>query len=120
MPGVFRNLLLNAIEHVAERASDTEKVVTVEIRNSESKIITAINNRGEPIHPNQLSTFFEKFNFASSRKKNGLGLGTNYAYLVVKAHQGDIHVRSTEQEGTTVTVTLDTVQANAGSVRSAS
>jgi len=48
--------------------------------------------------------FFEKFNSDRLKKKDGTGLGTSYAYLVTKAHGGDIFVKSNEEEGTTVTL----------------
>jgi len=48
--------------------------------------------------------FFEKFNTDRSKKKEGTGLGTTYAYLITKAHGGDIFVDSTGEEGTTVTL----------------
>lgn len=38
--------------------------------------------------------------------KNSTGLGTTYAYLVIKAHGGSIRVTSNTEEGTTVTVSL--------------
>ena len=58
--------------------------------------------------PERLATFFEKFNAdVRNRKKKGAGLGTTYAYLVTRAHGGDIIVDSNEKEGTTVTVIFD-------------
>ncbi len=103
MPGVFSNLILNAIEHVAGLEDPREKIVTVDLRQEEGWTVIRINNRGEPVPPERLETFFEKFNIGPE-KRHGTGLGTTYAALVVRAHGGDVSVASTPEEGTTVTV----------------
>ncbi|MHB9027248.1 MAG: PAS domain-containing protein [Candidatus Latescibacterota bacterium] len=106
--GVFTNLIMNAIEHVGDLSDPTEKIIRIELYNRDSTIVAAINNRGEPVPPERLVTFFEKFNFSGVlQKKKGHGLGTNYAYLVTKAHDGHIAVESTGEKGTTVTVSFD-------------
>jgi len=71
------------------------------------KTIVKINNYGDPIPPEKMKVFFEKFNTDRIMKKDGTGLGTTYAYLITKAHNGDINVESTDEEGTTVTLIFD-------------
>jgi two-component system CheB/CheR fusion protein len=105
LPGVFTNLILNAVEHVAKLPDPGEKVVTVDFREETHKYAVRINNRGEPVPPERLATFFEKYN-PGPEKKHGTGLGTTYARLVTKAHGGEISVDSNAEEGTTVTVVL--------------
>jgi len=48
--------------------------------------------------------FFQKY--ATSGKSAGLGLGTYSARLMARVQQGDIRMRTSEEEGTTVTVQL--------------
>jgi PAS domain S-box-containing protein len=105
MPGVFTNLILNALEHVASLRDAGEKTVTVGFRKEKDCSIVSINNRGEPVPEERLATFFEKFN-VGPEKRHGTGLGTTYAYMVTKAHGGDIAVASNREEGTTVTLTF--------------
>jgi signal transduction histidine kinase len=105
IPGVFTNLILNSIEHVAKLTNPGEKTVTVELARERDWYIVRINNKGTPIPSERLATFFEKFN-VGPEKKEGTGLGTTYAFLVTKAHGGEISVNSNEKEGTTVTVAL--------------
>ena len=50
------------------------------------------------------ATFFEKY--VSSGKKGGVGRGTYMASLVVKAHNGQIRVDSSEEKGTEVSMVL--------------
>lgn len=77
----------------------------VNLREDRNRYVVRINNRGTPIPPDRLATFFEKFN-VGPEKKHSTGLGTTYAYLVAKAHGGDISVTSNAEEGTTVTIVL--------------
>ncbi len=105
IPGVFTNLIQNAVEHVAGLMNPDEKIVAVDLTREGDRIVIRINNKGEPIPPERLTTFFDKFN-VGPEKKAGTGLGTTYAFLVVTAHGGDIFVTSNTEEGTTVTLKL--------------
>ncbi len=105
LKGVFQNVTKNAIEHVADLEDDMERVVKLYLLSENRNALVRINNRGEPIPPEKLGSFFEKFN-TTKRETGGTGLGTTYAYLVTKAHGGVISVVSDETEGTTVTVQL--------------
>ena len=105
--GVFNNLIKNAIEHVQDSNDEKEKIVTITNYSQNGKNIVTINNKGEPVPPEKLKLFFEKFNSDRAKKKDGTGLGTSYAYLVTKAHCGDISVESNKENGTTVTLIFD-------------
>ncbi len=106
LAGVFQNLIKNAVEHVDSLEPESARAIHVELSREDHKIVTKINNGGDPVPAERLNAFFEKFNTDRSRKKSGTGLGTTYAYLVTKAHGGDISVASNAAEGTTVTVAL--------------
>ena len=84
----------------------SQKVVRVTLAKEFNTTVIRMNNRGEPIPREKLELFFEKFNSDRKKKRGGTGLGTTYAYLVTKAHGGDIFVQSNERDGTTVTVIL--------------
>lgn len=92
------NLLKNAIE-----ASPPDQRVKVKIKDANGRLLIAIHNWGT-IPDNIRSTFFEKY--ATSQKKNGMGLGTYMANLVVKAHGGEITFDSSGDEGTEVLIKL--------------
>ncbi len=106
MPGVFVNLIKNAIEHVADLEDPSEKTVLIDLSNRNGRLVVAINNRGEPVPQDRLETFFEKFNSTGKRKRGGTGLGTTYAWLVTRAHGGSVSVASDRETGTTVTLEL--------------
>ena len=92
------NLLKNAIE-----ASPQDRTVKIKIKDTNDSILVGIQNLG--VIPKDIRhTFFEKY--VSSGKKSGVGLGTYMAYLVARAHKGQIDFKSTEEKGTEVLMTL--------------
>ena len=105
MFGAFYNLVKNAVEHVADLPDKLDRIVRINIKKKGKKIITSINNKGEPLSSKNLNNFFEKFN--TNGKLGGTGLGTTYAYHVIKAHNGKISIASNKEHGTTVTVILN-------------
>ena len=106
LAGVFQNLIKNAVEHVCDLEAESSRAIQVRLSLEEERIVTKITNQGDPVPADKLDSFFDKFNTDRARKKTGTGLGTTYAYLVTKAHGGDISVTSNASEGTTVTVAL--------------
>lgn len=106
LAGVFQNLIKNAVEHVDSLDTESARAIRVALCEEDNRLVTKINNGGDPVPAEKLNSFFEKFNTDRVRKKSGTGLGTTYAYLVTKAHGGDISVASNAADGTTVTVEL--------------
>ena len=103
LPGIFNNLIKNAVEHVSALDELSQKTVTVTMRDDDDSVTVFINNKGKAVSPEKLLTFFDKFN-SDPKKVDGTGLGTTYAYLVTNAHRGHITVESNERAGTTVSV----------------
>jgi len=71
-----------------------------------SRII--IRDTGEGIHEEHMDNLFNKFEkMASTRyQEQGIGLGLPLSFLIVKAHQGKIAIRSKIGRGTEVSITL--------------
>ncbi len=94
---MFSNLIKNAIE-----ASPEGKTVSVNLSSSNGGHVE-IHNMGTV--PEKIrSTFFEKY--ATAGKKGGTGLGTYSARLIAEVQGGTIGMETSEDEGTTITVTL--------------
>lgn len=93
---VLGNLLRNGLE------ASEGKPVTVDVaRNGEYRI--AIHNSG--VVPESIrDTFFEKY--VTKDKAGGTGLGTYSARLIARRHGGDVTMRTSQGDGTTITVTL--------------
>ncbi len=109
LESLFSNLIKNALE-----ASPSNETVSVSISEQTSQHIIDIHNLGvipKAIRP----IFFERY--VSSGKKRGIGLGTYSAYLITKAHHGDIKFSTSEEEGTHLIVTLPGIVEETGSVR---
>lgn len=106
LEGALKNLIKNAIEHVSHLPDKQAREVRISLVEQYDQVLIDINNGGTPIPADRVSRFFEKFNTDRESKRDGTGLGTTYAYWVIKAHQGDIGVTSLEGEGTTVSLCL--------------
>jgi two-component system, cell cycle sensor histidine kinase PleC len=111
LPGVFYNLIKNAIEHVGGCADPEEKTVRFALRREGNEAVVSISNRGAPIPPEKIAAFFDKYN-TDRVKAGGAGLGTTYARLVTVTHGGSISVESDAERGTTVTVRLPILPEN--------
>jgi len=92
------NLVKNAIE-----ASFQNRSVKIKVKHDNARVWVSVHNWG--MVPEQIrSCFFEKY--ATAGKKNGTGLGTYMAHLVVTSHEGSISFKSSQDEGTTVKMEL--------------
>ncbi len=102
MSEVITNLLTNAIHY----NKDDGKIQIVTRFENNTAILT-VTDTGCGIAATDLPRVFERFYRASqSRTGNHAGLGLAIAKSIVEAHGGTVEVASTENVGTTFTVTL--------------
>jgi heavy metal sensor kinase len=100
---MLSNLLDNAIKYTASGG----KVDVTLSREGSGKIIISVTDSGIGISPGDLSHIFERFYRGDqSRTKPGIGLGLSLAKAIVRAHGGDISVKSAPGQGSTFTVTF--------------
>ena len=100
IPFLFSNLIKNAVE-----ASPSEHSISITVI-PEEPFRVVIQNQGSV--PKEIqNTFFDKY--VSSGKDKGTGLGTYSALLATRAHQGNIKMQSSKEEGTIITVSLPQV-----------
>jgi phosphoserine phosphatase RsbU/P len=101
---LISNLAANAIEH------GSGERVRIVAHDQEARVVLEINNRGEPIAPELLSSIFDPLvhgrRDTSDEPSRGLGLGLFIAREIVTAHEGTIEVTSSASDGTTFTVSL--------------
>jgi len=86
------NLLSNAIRHTPEGGS-----IHVRIETTDDGTTLAIENTGDPIPPEHLNRLFDRFYRADPsrhRTGEGAGLGLAITRSIIRAHGGDIIVRS--------------------------
>jgi len=96
MKQVFINLLQNALE-----ATPKGKKVVITTGEEKGMVYTVIMDEGEGIPPEHINRIFEPF---FSTRPKGSGLGLVIAYKIVKAHGGEIKVKSKPGEGSTFIV----------------
>jgi PAS domain S-box-containing protein len=102
---ILQNLLSNGLKYSPE---DQPIDFIVELSPTQpGQVQFTIRDRGIGIPAEDLEHIFESFH----RAKNvgeipGTGLGMAITYKYIHLHQGDITIESTENQGTTVTVTL--------------
>lgn len=101
---VLCNLLDNAIKY-SGKSSDITVSASV---NKENLVEVVIADKGVGIPTSVMPTLFEKFHRSHRTKAevSGTGLGLYLSKAIINAHGGDVVVRSKENEGTTVSFTL--------------
>ncbi len=107
---MLSNLLDNAVKY-------TPPGGRVEISLSESDqrdIVLSIHDTGIGVSAADLPRIFQRFyRCDQSRSQPGIGLGLSLARAIARAHGGDITVVSTENHGSTFTITLPKAPASA-------
>lgn len=95
---VLTNLIVNAINHSARKAT-----VTVSFQTVNNKIKVTIKDTGIGIKPEHIERIFERFYRADksrSRTHGGSGLGLSIVKHILEAHGEKIYVKSVYNEGT--------------------
>jgi signal transduction histidine kinase len=103
---VFVNVLINACD-----ASQAEDNVMVTVEGSEAMVDILVEDTGSGIDGNDLERVFDPF-FTTKEPGVGTGLGLALCYNIVREHGGQISVRSTHGEGTTVLIRLQGSEPN--------
>ncbi len=100
---VVSNLVGNALQH-----GDPSRPITVLLRAADHTVRLVVHSFGPVIPPDLISVIFDPYRRTAVRSAGtrGLGLGLFISQQIVAAHGGTIECRSTEDEGTTVSVTL--------------
>lgn len=104
---VLSNLVFNALQHGREDAP-----VRTALRDAGSQVVLEVHNQGEPIPEQLLPRIFDPFKRHPEDQRphegrggaRSLGLGLHIVQQIVLAHEGEIDVRSSAQEGTSFTV----------------
>jgi len=95
------SMLMNLLDNAFE-ASPPGEQVTISL-NRDDMCVISIHNKG--IVPEDIKDrFFEKY--VTSGKKKGTGLGTYSAKLIAETQEGSLHLETSKENGTTVTIRL--------------
>ncbi len=102
---IFVNILLNAVDAIAESESNKAKKISVISEINEDYVVITFKDTGKGISDENLTKVFEPF-YTTKKEGKGTGLGLWVSYGIIKSFQGDIKVDSTLGKGTTFTITL--------------
>lgn len=115
---VLLNIINNAFYAVNEKAKTAdenyEPLVTIASQNPSprerggDKVLLTISDNGKGIPKNIIDKIFQPF-FTTKPTGQGTGLGLSLAYEVVKAHGGELNVKTEEGEKTEFIVSLPIV-----------
>ena len=98
MRGALMNLIVNAIEAMAEGGT-----LSIDSKWTEETLQLEITDTGSGIADDQIKKIFEPF---YTTKEQGLGLGMPYAKKIIEEHGGSVSLTTKSGEGTTVRITL--------------
>lgn len=100
---VWMNLLLNARDAILARKGDGQ--IRIEAQDSDDRVTVHIADDGVGIPPDHFEHLFRPF-FTTKSQDGRLGLGLYTCHTIISHHQGQIHIESQPDQGTTVCVTL--------------
>ena len=102
---VLYNLVDNAIKF-----SPNQSEITIETREKNGKVFISVKDNGIGIPKKSISKIWERFyktDLSRGKDKKGTGLGLSITKEIIKAHNENINVISTEGEGTEFIFTLE-------------
>jgi signal transduction histidine kinase len=106
---VVLNLINNAFYTVDEKRKQSgdgyEPTVSVSTKKMNGKAEIKVADNGNGIPPKVLDKIFQPF-FTTKPTGQGTGLGLSLSYDIIKAHGGEIKVKTKEKEGTEFIIIL--------------
>lgn len=99
------NLLDNALKSTS---GPVEVTVSIERSNGDVRVI--VQDNGDGIPADTQSRVFDPF-YTSRQLAGGTGLGLSIAHRIIENHHGGIELDSSQDKGTTVTITLPLVSS---------
>ena len=103
--GLLYTALINLIENGAKFSATN--TVNVKIEVDDKALMIEFHNQGKPIPANEINQIFEPFKRGTNSKNiKGHGVGLSLTKRIIKLHNGQINVESSENQGTTFTLVL--------------
>jgi signal transduction histidine kinase len=100
----LENLLNNAVKY-----GEPNAMITVKIEQADTLVKIDVHNQGGPIPANEQASLFQKYMRSKSAEissEKGWGLGLTLVLGVAEAHNGSVHVQSSEGKGTSFVIIL--------------
>ena len=106
----IRQVLLNLLENAIKYGKTNGSIKAGIYKTDDKRILVEISDDGVGIEEKSLPRIFERFfrtPTGRSMDVTGSGLGLAICKHIIEAHKQTIHIRSTENVGTTIGFTLD-------------
>jgi two-component system, OmpR family, phosphate regulon sensor histidine kinase PhoR len=106
----IRQVLVNVVENSIKYGKDSGNIIASMYKMDGRHILVELSDDGVGIREKNLARIFERFYRTDEGRSidvTGSGLGLAICKHIIEAHGQTIHVRSTEDVGTTVGFTLD-------------
>ncbi|MEO6851375.1 MAG: HAMP domain-containing sensor histidine kinase, partial [Mucilaginibacter sp.] len=84
-----------------------EPIVSISTKKINGKIEVRITDNGNGIPQNIVDKIFQPF-FTTKPTGQGTGLGLSLSYDIIKAHHGELSVKTKEKEGSVFIIQLST------------
>lgn len=97
---VFINIILNALQSMPEGGGLN---VSTSLSADNAKAVVSISDTGHGIPEGEIEKILQPF---YTGKKSGTGLGLSISYGIIKAHGGDMDIRSEPGKGTSFFISL--------------
>ncbi len=97
---VWLNLLVNAIDVLGEGGK-----ISISTNRNGKNVFVEIKDNGPGIDVNNLKRIFDP-GYTTKGRGTGTGLGLAICYQIIEAHNGNIEVQSSPDNGTTFTISL--------------
>jgi signal transduction histidine kinase len=102
------NLILNAVEAMADAPPPRELLVTCE-KGSDGDVLVGVRDSGAGIDPRDIHRIFDAF---FTTKPTGIGMGLSICRSIVEAHGGRVWAEANEGTGLTVQFALPAEKAD--------
>jgi signal transduction histidine kinase/tetratricopeptide (TPR) repeat protein len=106
---VILNLINNAFYAVNDKkkkvSEDYNPTISITTKKTDKEVVIAVADNGSGIPQNIREKIFQPF-FTTKPTGSGTGLGLSLSYDIIKAHNGELKVESTEGQGTTFIIHL--------------
>ncbi len=99
----LRQVLVNLVDNAADASTRGAEVTVRASESAERQIAIEVEDHGRGIGEADLKRIFEPF---FTTRPDGTGLGLAIVHKVIRAHGGELKVRSTLGEGSTFTILL--------------
>lgn len=100
---IIENLVSNAVKYGRDNTP-----VTISLKKNQQEAELSVHNMGNPLSKEEQEYIFRPYKRldSTSQQHKGWGMGLTLISGFVEAHGGKVSVRSSQEEGTTFTVTL--------------